>query len=85
MEAADIIQYLRLDDKYNSSIAEERDRRKSLLSELYASDMNALATLKAEGVSYIIQDNRYSPDFRFDESLITKKFSSGHVTVYQIL
>ncbi len=85
MEAADIIQYLRLDDKYNSSIAEERDRRKSLLSELYASDMNALATLKAEGVSYIIQDNRYSPNFRFDESLITKKFSSGHVTVYQIL
>lgn len=85
IEATDLIFYVDPSPAYSGSIVEEASRRKDIAKRMFNNEEEALLQLKASGVDYIMQDQRYSPKFHFDDSLVALVFRSGGVSIYQVL
>ena len=84
MESADLIFYVDMDDS-SLSITDEVYRRVALATALFANDYTVVNTLKNEGVTYIIQNSRVTPDFQCNDKFLKPVYSSGGSTVYRIL
>ncbi len=83
LEASDLIYVVDLDEE--RSVADEVSRRMELSRRLYGNDITALEQVKVEGVHYLLQNDRYTPQFEADRGLLELVYRVGSVSVYRLL
>ena len=77
--------YLEGDSYYRKLYIDERSRRRELIKQLYQNHEDALPSVIADGVDYIIQTKWLTPDFTPNEELISLVFSTKTINVYEVI